>query len=88
MLYMRQRCKLEKYNFNDEDIDFAQKFIKWNGMKNGIQRVDACRMKDGKLFLVELEDLNPYLSILELDNETREKFISDMVKALNEVIDR
>ena len=88
MLYMRQRWKLEKYNFNDEDIDFVQKFIKWNGMKNGIQRVDACRTKDGKLFLVELEDLNPYLLILELDNETREKFISDMVKALNEVIDR
>lgn len=81
-----QRWKLEKYNFSDEDIEFAQKFIKWNGIKNGIQRVNACRTQDGKLLLVELEDLNPYLSILELDGETREIFIKDMINAFNNMI--
>ncbi len=81
-----QRWKLEKYIYNDEDMEFAQKFIKWNGIKNGIQRVDACRTQDGKLLLVELEDLNPYLSILNLDKETREIFINDLINAFNNII--
>ena len=67
-------------------MEFAQKFIRWNGIKNGIQRVDACRTKDGRLLLVELEDLNPYLSILELDEETRERFIRDLIDVINNMI--
>lgn len=78
-----QRWKLEKYNYTDEDMEFAQNFIKWNEIKNGIQRVDACRTQDGKLLLVELEDLNPYLSVLELEEETREMFIKDLINAFN-----
>lgn len=81
-----KRWELEKYNFTDEDIEFSQKFIKWNGIKNGIQRVDACRTQDGDLLLVELEDLNPYLSVLELDKETRNNFINDMISAINNII--
>ena len=81
-----QRWKLEKYDYNSEDMDFAQKFIRWNGIKNGIQRVDACRTQDGRLLLVELEDLNPYLSILELDEETRERFIRDLIDVINNMI--
>ena len=81
-----QRWKLEKYDFDNEDSEFAKKFIKWNGIKNGIQRVDACRTQDGKLLLVELEDLNPYLSVLELDDDTREVFIQDLIDALNNII--
>ena len=81
-----KRWELQKYNFTNEDIKFAEKFIKWNKIKNGIQRVDACRTQDGKLLLVELEDLNPYLSILELDENTREKFIMDLINAFNDMI--
>ncbi len=81
-----QRWKLEKYHYTDEDMEFAQKFIKWNGIKNGIQRVDACRTQDGRLLLVELEDLNPYLSILELDEETRNIFLRDLMDAFNNMI--
>lgn len=81
-----KRWKLEKYNFTDEDVEFAQKFINWNGIKNGIQRVDACRTQDGKLLLVELEDLNPYLSILELDEKTRDNFMNDMINTINNII--
>ena len=46
-----------------DDLKFARKFIEWNDIKYGIQRVDACRTKTGKLLLVELEDLNPFLSL-------------------------
>ena len=70
-----KRWELEKYDLTEYDEYFAKKFIDWNDIENGIQRVDACRTQDGKLLLVELEDLNPYLSILELDCETREKFL-------------
>ncbi|MEE1133947.1 MAG: hypothetical protein UHW60_04190 [Methanobrevibacter sp.] len=77
-----KRWKLKKYEFNRKDMEFAERFIAWNEIKNGIQRVDACRTKDGELLLVELEDLNPYLSILELDEKTRYDFINHLIIAL------
>ncbi len=77
-----KRWALEKYDASSEDIAFATKFIRWNSIRNGIQRIDACRTKDGQLLLVELEDLNPYLSILEVDNSTREQFVKDWVESL------
>ena len=58
------------------------KFIKWNNINNAIERVDACRTKDGKLLLVELEDLNPYLSLLDLDEDTRKKFVNDLIEVI------
>ncbi len=81
-----KRWELEKYDFTKEDVDFAKKFIDWNDIENGIQRVDACRTGDGELLLVELEDLNPYLSILELDCETREKFLNEFIDALTSML--
>ena len=81
-----KRWALEKYDPSEEDVSFAERFIKWNDIKNGIQRVDACRTQSGELLLVELEDLNPYLSILELDDETREQFINDLISAFNGMI--
>lgn len=44
------------------------------------------KKKDGKLLLVELEDLNPYLSVLELDEETREVFMTDLINVFNNMI--
>lgn len=79
-----KRWALEKYVATEEDIAFATEFIRWNNIRSGIQRIDACRTKDGKLLLVELEDLNPYLSILEVDEPTRERFVKDWIEALNE----
>ncbi len=78
-----ERWKLERYVPSIEEIEFAKGFIEWNTIENGIQRVDACKTKDGQLLLVELEDLNPYLSLLELNEETVEIFINDLVDAIN-----
>ncbi len=80
-----KRWKLEQYNYSEEDISFAKMFIEWNTIDKGIQRVDACRANDGRLFLVELEDLNPYLSLLEVDEKTRESFMTDFINAINNV---
>ena len=80
-----KRWELERYDFTRKDKEFALKFIEWNSIENGIQRVDACRTWDGRLLLVELEDLNPYLSLLELDRKTRERFMNDFMNALKEI---
>ena len=80
------RWDLKRYHCTDEDIAFAESFISWNDIKTGIQRVDACRTRDGRLLLIELEDLNPYLSLLELDEKTRETFVADMVNALKKYL--
>ena len=82
-----KRWDLKKYDFTKNDEDFAKKFINWNDIENGIQRVDACRTPEGELLLVELEDLNPYLSILDLDSETREKFIKDFIFAVTNLVE-
>lgn len=71
-----RRWDLERYEPTAADLDFARGFIDWNGLDHGIQRVDACRAPDGRLLLVELEDLNPYLSLDALDDTTRDAFVT------------
>ncbi len=78
-----KRWELKEYKATDEDMNFAEKFIAWNHLKKGIQRVDACRTKSGELLLVELEDLNPFLSLLNLDERKRKAFMIDFICALN-----
>ena len=39
-----------------------------------------------ELLLVELEDLNPYLSLLELSEETRQNFVEAMKKSLQKAL--
>ncbi|MFI9722409.1 hypothetical protein ACIHFE_22575 [Streptomyces sp. NPDC052396] len=77
-----RRWELVRYEPTDEDLDFARRFIAWNGIRHGIQRVDACRSAEGALLLVELEDLNPYLSLDALDERTREEFAQAMAGSL------
>jgi hypothetical protein len=78
-----KRWELQQYQASDADWAFAQQFIEWNTIERGIQRVDACRTRDGDLPL-ELEDLNPYLSLDLLDEHTRTSFVTavkDSVRA-------
>ncbi|MGW0138603.1 hypothetical protein [Streptomyces calvus] len=77
-----RRWQLEPYEPTRADLDFARGFIDWNTLDHGIQRVDACRAPDGELLLVELEDLNPYLSLDALDDTGREAFVSAMAASL------
>ncbi|MYS52414.1 hypothetical protein GTW46_20490, partial [Streptomyces sp. SID6013] len=71
-----RRWQLEPYDATVADLGFARRFIEWNGVDHGIQRVDACRAPDGELLLVELEDLNPYLSLDALDEPARDAFVT------------
>lgn len=80
-----QRWRLDAYEPTQADLRFAQRFIDWNGMAHGIQRVDACRTVDGELLLVELEDLNPYLSLDSISDERRRSFVRHLTGALSDL---
>jgi len=81
-----KRWELKEYVPTEQDLTFAKRFIEWNNLDWGIQRVDACRNEKGELLLVELEDLNPYLSLLELSAEKRQNFVETMKKSLQKAL--
>ncbi|HEX2174941.1 MAG TPA: hypothetical protein VHG70_03430 [Nocardioidaceae bacterium] len=78
----QQRWQLDPYEPTTHDLEFAQRFVAWNDIDHGIQRVDGCRTPAGELLLVELEDLNPYLSLDRLDTTTRDTFVVTMASSL------
>ncbi|MFJ8545077.1 hypothetical protein ACIRFH_24210 [Streptomyces sp. NPDC093586] len=82
-----RRWVLEPYEPTDADLAFARRFIDWNTLDHGIQRVDACRTREGELLLVELEDLNPYLSLDLVSDRTRESFVASMTASLHRFLD-
>ena len=81
-----RRWELKEYKATKEDLDFANSFIEWNNINHGIQRVDACRDNNGKLLLVELEDLNPYLSLLDISPKLRDKFVKKLKLSLQKLL--
>ncbi|MGW0793184.1 hypothetical protein [Streptomyces sp. NPDC002692] len=81
-----RRWDLEPYEATERDREFAQRFVDWNDIAYGIQRVDACRAPDGELLLVELEDLNPYLSLDVLAPAARDAFVARMTTSLHGLI--
>ncbi|MFF3501329.1 hypothetical protein [Streptomyces sp. NPDC003247] len=78
-----RRWRLEPYEATAQDLAFARRFIDWNGLTHGVQRVDACRAPGGELLLVELEDLNPYLSLDALDDAARDAFVAALTRSLH-----
>lgn len=77
------RWQLEPYRPSSADLAFAQRFVDWNDLEVGIQRVDACRTATGELLLVEVEDLNPYLSLDLIPPDVREAFVTDLTVTLD-----
>ena len=77
-----RRWDLRPYEPSAEDLAFAQRFVDWNAVDHGIQRVDACRTAEGELLLVELEDLNPYLSLDRIPLATRDAFVAALTASL------
>ena len=81
-----RRWELRPFDPSASDRAFAASFIEWNDIRFGIQRVDACRTSDGDLLLMELEDLNPYLSLDVVDSDTRDRFLAAMRSAIDALI--
>ncbi len=69
---------LEPYAASAEDLELRPALHRLEHPRpHGIQRVDdACRTADGALLLVELEDLNPYLSLDRVGEDVREAFVA------------
>ena len=82
-----RRWVLEPYEATAADLHFARRFVAWNTLGHGIQRVDACRTRDGGLLLVELEDLNPYLSLDRVPEPVRDAFVAAMTASLHRFLD-
>lgn len=80
------RWELVPYEPSPADLAFAQRFVEWNDVARGIQRVDACRTEDGALLLVELEDLNPYLSLDRVGPATRDGFVAELTASLRALL--
>ena len=76
------RWELHRLRPTAAEERFARRFLEWNDVRHGIQRVDACRTSDGQLLLVELEDLNPWLGLELLDGPGRTRFVDLLVSAL------
>ena len=81
-----RRWQLEPYEPSATDLEFARRFVDWNALGHGIQRVDACRAPDGALLLVELEDLNPYLSLDAVDDTRRDAFVVALKESLRRFV--
>ncbi|WP_329192495.1 hypothetical protein [Streptomyces sp. NBC_01435] len=80
-----RRWVLEPYDPDAADLAFARGFVEWNSLDHGIQRVDACRTARGELLLVELEDLNPYLSLDRVAEPVREAFVTRMKASVRDL---
>ncbi|MFD1829359.1 hypothetical protein ACFSJS_06745 [Streptomyces desertarenae] len=81
-----RRWELVPYEPTAADLAFARRFVEWNTIDHGIQRVDACRTAGGELLLVELEDLNPYLSLDRVDAVTGDAFTAAVAASLRALL--
>ncbi len=81
----KKRWKLKELKVNKKDRAFAQSFVNLNNLPYGIQRIDACRTRDGSLLLMEIEDWCPYLSLLDINPRLRNKFMEKLVISLSKV---
>ncbi len=81
-----RRWELVPYEPTPSDLALAQRFVDWNDVEHGIQRIDCCRTDTGELLLVEVEDLNPYLSLDRLAPEVRDRFVGSVIASLEDLL--
>lgn len=73
---------IQWYEPTSKDMEFARKFVQWNDLPHGIQRIDALRLKDGSLLLTEVEDIAPYLYLLDLPEWKKDLVIEKLLEAI------
>jgi hypothetical protein len=83
-----RRWELVPTEASAADRALAQRLVDWNDVEHGIQRIDCCRTETGELLLVEVEDLNPYLSLDRLAPPVRDRFVAAVVASLEDLVAR
>jgi hypothetical protein len=79
------RWNLVEYHPSEADIAFADMFVAWNPQKYGIERIDACRLKDGRLLLMEITDQGgTYLSIPKLPENLKLAFLENLSASIRQ----
>ncbi len=81
-----QRWELQEYTPTKIELDWSKQFVDWNKLPYGLQRIDACRLADGQILLMEIEDTFPVLSLDMLSQATKTKLITSLVRSLNNKI--
>lgn len=77
-----KRWELQEYTPIEIELDWAKQFVVWNKLPYGLQRIDACRLKDGELLLMEIEDTFPLLSLGVLSERSKEKVLACLTDSL------
>jgi hypothetical protein len=70
------------YQPTKKEIALAQRFVNWNTMSYGIQRVDMLRLKKNTLLVNEIEDFCPYLYLEDLPKKVQTNFISNLIESI------
>lgn len=63
------------------EIDWARRFVRWVAQPYGIMRIDAAVVRD-RLRLMEVEDTFCYLSLEDLDEATRARFVAAIARSV------
>lgn len=84
-----QRWDLNHIEPDAQAIYVARQFADWNAMPYGIQRIDLFRTRQGNLLMNEVEDLDPFLSLLnkETPEAARNDFVKKFVDSVNFAIE-
>ncbi|MBI4836508.1 MAG: hypothetical protein HY817_04590 [Candidatus Abawacabacteria bacterium] len=77
-----KRWELHEYEPTTSELSWATNFVTWNKLPYGLQRIDACRMADGSLYLMEIEDQIPFLSLDALTESRREHICLKLIDSL------
>ena len=77
-----KRWNLQEFQPSAEDLAWAQKFVDWNALPYGIQRIDGGRTKSGRLLLTEVEDFLPCLTLDVLAPERRDDIVDRLLASV------
>lgn len=77
-----RRWELEEYHPTRQEIEWAEKFVQWNNLRYGLQRIDAVRTRTMELLLMEVEDTMPMLTLFDLSELRRTQVLECFVQSL------
>lgn len=83
-----RRWDLVPHEPSPSERRLVRRFVEWNTLEYGLQRVDLLRDRADRLLLVELEDLNPFLSLDRALPADRDRLGDALVAALRELLAR